>query len=228
MKLIINHATVLLLLAVSVCTYGQPRGQTDGINAGYKASGMQAQTWASRFEVEGREVFDFRNEIITSLGLETGEQVADVGAGSGLFTPLLANTVGRSGTVYAVDIIPQFIEFIENKVEEAGLTQVETVLSSETSIELPTNSVDMVFTSDAYHHFVYYEDMLASIMSALRRGGELIIIEFDIDKAPNMATHVGGTKEEFTRQVTTAGFELVEDFTLPAMETTFMRRFRKP
>jgi len=218
----------LPLLLIALFANAQQRGQSDGINAGYLDPAMQVETWAQRFEVEGREVFDFRNEVTAVLGLAAGDRVADVGAGTGLYVPLLANAVGASGKVYAVDISPGFITHLDGKISENGLTQVETVLSTERSIELPANSVDMVFTSDAYHHFVYYQDMLASMMSALVSGGELIVMDYDISKATRMAEHVGGTVEEFTRQITEAGFVLVEDLTFAEMEETFIRRFRKP
>lgn len=205
-------------------------GQTEGINDSYKAADMQVKVWTERFEVEGREVFDLRNEIISVIGLDEGEAVADVGAGTGLFTPLLAQQVGANGKVYAVDIIPKFIAHIEEKVASRGLTQVQAVLSSETSISMPAGSVDMIFTSDAYHHFVHYDDMLASMHLALKPGGELVIVEFDIeakDVPQRLIDHVAGTKGEFTQQIEANGFELIEDFTLPAMKQSFMRRFKK-
>ncbi|MEX2132154.1 MAG: class I SAM-dependent methyltransferase [Pseudohongiellaceae bacterium] len=228
MKLIKRILLIVPLLLTTVFASAQQRGQSDGINAGYLDPAMQVETWAQRFEVEGREVFDYRNEVTAVLGLAGGDRVADIGAGTGLYVPLLANAVGTSGKVYAVDISPGFITHLDSKIRENGLTQVETVLSTERSIDLLVNSVDMVFTSDAYHHFVYYQDMLASMMSALVSGGELIVMDYDISKATRMAEHVGGTVEEFTRQITEAGFVLVEDLTFPTMEETFVRRFRKP
>lgn len=228
MNLIKRILFIVPLLLTTVFASAQQRGQSDGINAGYLDPAMQVETWAQRFEVEGREVFDYRNEVTAVLGLAGGDRVADIGAGTGLYVPLLANAVGTSGKVYAVDISPGFITHLDSKIRENGLTQVETVLSTERSIDLLVNSVDMVFTSDAYHHFVYYQDMLASMMSALVSGGELIVMDYDISKATRMAEHVGGTVEEFTRQITEAGFVLVEDLTFPTMEETFVRRFRKP
>ena len=225
----LTYSVFLVVLVVSSQCLAQARGQTEAINDSYKQPDLEASVWADRFEVEGREVFDLRNEIVAALGIETGQHVADVGAGTGLFVPLLAAAVGTSGKVYAVDIVPKFIAYIDEKISSRNLSQVQTVLSNERSVALPENSVDMVFTSDAYHHFTYYQDMLASIRKALRPEGQLIIVEYDIEAQgipQQMKTHVGATKQEFTAQIEANGFELVEDLTLPAMRETFIRRFR--
>ncbi|MBF8268808.1 MAG: ubiE 1, partial [Gammaproteobacteria bacterium] len=180
----------------SSAVYVQQAAARD-VNAEYKAPDLDIQVWVDRFEGEGREVFDYRNDIIAAIGLQPGQQVADVGAGTGLFVPLLADKVGVGGKVYAVDITPKFIEHIQKKIQERGLTQVETVLNDEHSAGLPEHSVDVVFTSDVYHHFAYIEDMLASIRSALRPGGQFIVVDYD--KIPGKSSefilqHVRDTK----------------------------------
>jgi predicted methyltransferase len=207
------------------------QGQTEGINDSYKAPDLQIKEWAQRFESEGREAFDLRHEIVAAVGLKPGQVVADVGAGTGLFVPLLADAVGRSGQVHAIDIAPAFIKHIASKSKAAGLTQVRTVLSTERSIEMPPNSLDVIFTCDAYHHFVHYEDMLASMRTALKPGGQLIVVDFDInsrDLTQSMIKHVGRSKQEFAEQIKSAGFQFAEDLTLEAMKTSFMYRFVKP
>jgi ubiquinone/menaquinone biosynthesis C-methylase UbiE len=220
---------ILLSLAVSASLPAQT-GQTPAINEPYKVKQLDVQEWVQRFEVEGREAFDLRQEIVAAMNLRPGQVIADVGAGTGLFEPLLANEVGPQGKVYAIDIVPRFIEHIDNKAQRAGLSQIKTVLSTERSIGLPANSVDVAFACDAYHHFVYYDAMLASIRRALKPGGRLFIVDFDKESktlSPSMAEHVGQTKGEFTRQITAAGFKFDEDLTLPQMKTNFMYRFVK-
>lgn len=221
-------ATLLAFLSLPVAAQV---GQTEGINDSYKSRNLDVQEWVDRLEVEGREAFDLRHEIVAAMDLRTGQAVADVGAGTGLFVPLLAKAVGTEGRVYAVDIAPRFIEHIRQKAKAAGLTQVEPVLSNETSIELPASSVDVVFACDAYHHFVHYPQMLASIRKALRPGGRFIVVDFDIESKavnPSMVAHVGKSKGEFARQITDAGFTFGEDLTLPQMKTNFIYSFVKP
>ena len=222
--------SILLTSAFLAAPVHAQVGQSEGINDSYKSQRLDVQEWVNRLEVEGREAYDLRREIVDALELQPGQAVADVGAGTGLFEPLLANAVGPKGTVYAIDIAPRFIDHMNQKAKEAGLTQIKTVLSTEKSIKLPANSVDVVFACDAYHHFVHYEDMLESIRTALKPGGQLVIVDFDIESkalSPSMVEHVGKTKGEFTRQITAAGFKFAEDLTLPEMKTNFIYRFEK-
>lgn len=223
LKILIAVLTLSLVAPLHAQT-----GQTEGINANYKASSLDVKEWVGRFEVEGREAFDLRREIVAALELKPGQSVADVGAGTGLFEPLLANAVGSKGRVYAVDIAPKFLEHIAARAKQTGLTQVQTVLGTEKSIELPEGSVDVVFASDAYHHFVHYQDMLASIRKALKPGGRLFIVDFDIeakDTSKSMLQHVGKKKGEFREQIVAAGFKFDRDLTLPQMKTNFVYRF---
>jgi ubiquinone/menaquinone biosynthesis C-methylase UbiE len=224
------HALLAALLFAATPLAHAQVGQSEGINDSYKSPTLRVQEWVNRFEVEGREAYDLRREIVAAAGLEPGQSVADVGAGTGLFVPLLADAVGARGAVYAIDIAPAFIPHIEQKARDAGLKQVKAVLSNERSIEMPARSVDVIFTCDAYHHFVHYEDMLASMRKALKPGGELIVVDFDIGSKhipSGMVQHVGRTKEEFRRQIEAAGFRFEEDLTLPAMKSSFMHRYVK-
>jgi ubiquinone/menaquinone biosynthesis C-methylase UbiE len=224
-----RRCLALVLVIASPWSYAQS-GQSQGINDSYTSPDLRVEEWVQRFEVEGREAYDLRHQIVDAIGLKPGQSVADVGAGTGLFIPLLAEKVGSEGVVYAVDISPRFIEHMEKKVADAKLGQVKTVLSNERSVALPPRSVDVVFSSDAYHHFVYYQDMLASISRALKPGGQFIVVDFDIKSKAlpsGMIEHVGKTKEEFTRQIEEAGFERAEDLTLPTMRSNFMYRFVK-
>jgi ubiquinone/menaquinone biosynthesis C-methylase UbiE len=200
------------------------------INAPYRQPDLDAAVWAERFEVEGREVFDYRHQITAAVGIKPGQDIADVGAGTGLFEPLFAAHTGPEGTVYAIDIVPAFIEHIQQKAQENELRNISVILGDERSINLPEDSVDIVFVCDTYHHFDYYEDMLASIKSALRPGGVLFVVEFD--KVPGtsdqwLLDHIRGTKEEFTREIEANGFRFTEEVDLDGLQHTFMRRFVK-
>jgi cyclopropane fatty-acyl-phospholipid synthase-like methyltransferase len=227
-----TFSTILALVLLSLAAFAAeaPRGQTEGINAEYKSPSLDVKEWVERFEGESREVFALRKEIVAALDLQAGDSVADVGAGTGLFVPLLADRVGAQGKVYAVDIAPRFVEHIEKRAAQDRLSQVAVVLSNERSVELPANSVDMIFTSDAYHHFVHYRDMLASMREALKPGGQLIVVDFDIDAKDSnawMRSHVGKSKATFRRQIEAGGFAFAQDLTLPGMKTNFMYRFTR-
>src|ERR1017187_4405091 len=84
-----------------------------------------------KFEVESREIFVKRKEIITACKLKPGMVVADIGAGTGLFTRLFAKEVGPTGKVVAVDIAPKFLEHIDKSCKADGIKNVETVRCSQ-------------------------------------------------------------------------------------------------
>src|SRR5215475_3782521 len=100
-----------------------------GINAEYKDADVER--WKERFETESREIFHERQKIVSAVGLKPGTTIADIGAGTGLFTVLFAREVGASGKVIAVDIVPQFLEHIRSRSKAEGLVNVTTVLCKE-------------------------------------------------------------------------------------------------
>lgn len=200
------------------------------INAGYKDPNLQVEVWVDRLESEGREAFDFREAIADSIGLIPGQAIADVGAGTGLYTPLLAARVGAQGRVYAVDIVPKFIEHITEQAGHRGLSQVTAVLGTDVSANLPPASVDVVFVCDAYHHFEDYDAMLQSIHQALRPAGKLVIVDFErIEGVSSEFTlqHIRASKDVFTSEIEANGFRFVEEIDIDGMTETFVRRFAR-
>ncbi len=201
--------------------------QTDvaGLNERYKDPELQVEVWADRFESEGREVFDFREEIVASIGLEPGQAVADVGAGTGLYEPLFAAAVGTGGAVYAVDIVPRFIEYIATKAAEQNLTQITTILGDDRSTGLAEGSVDVVFVCDTYHHFEDHEAMLASIHQALRPGGKFVVVDYE--RIEPRIEHIRADKAQFTAEIEASGFRLTEEIEIEGMEENYVLHFER-
>ena len=204
---------------------GETRSVYPGINAPYRAEGA-VRTWSRRFERDGREVHDHQAQIVSALGLAPGMVVADVGAGTGLFTLAFAAAVGPGGTVYAVDVIPEFLAHIGTKVKQAGLSNVQLVQASDRSAELPPASVDLIFMSDAYHHLEYPQHVLATLRAALRPGGSLWLIDFNRDATSDaaMRRHVRAGKAQVLKELAQAGFELVEE--LPLLQENYVLHLR--
>lgn len=184
-----------------------------------------------RFETESREIYRCRGQILADLRLRPGMEVADIGAGTGLFTILFGKAVGKDGRVYAVDIAPEFLTYIEQRARVAQLDNVTTVLCPEDSVNLPEGSIDLAFVCDTYHHFAYPERSLASIHRALRPGGELIIIEFERIEGESSAwtlEHVRAGRETFVAEIEAAGFALVGDAaTAPCLSENYFLRFTR-
>ena len=166
-----------------------------------------------------------------ATGIQPGQVVADVGAGTGLFVGLFSEAVGNSGKVYALDISPKFVEHVQRRVETEQLLNVEAVLSGESSTELPSESVDVIYVCDTYHHFEYHQAMVVSLYKTLRSGGWLVIVDFE--RIPGISRewvlgHVRAGKEQVTSEVLQGGFEYVDEVDVPGLRENYMIRFRKP
>lgn len=199
-----------------------------GINAEFLKPGVNLTQWVERFEREGREIYDHRHAIVRAAELRPGMVVADIGAGTGLFTPLLAEAVGPRGQVYAVDIVPEFLKHIAARAAAAGHRNVRPVLCTERSVELPSNSIDLAFLCDTYHHFEYPRSTLASLRRALRPGGALVLVEFR--RIPGQSSdwvmnHVRAGQDVFTQEIEAAGFVRVKEVDL--LKENYLLRFRK-
>lgn len=213
---------------------GRPKAQgkkhvDPGINEQFQKA--NPKDFVKRFESEDREVFARRNEIVKSLGLKPGMAIADIGAGTGLFTRLFADQVGREGKVYAVDISKDFLAHIAADARSRNQLQVATVQGTQDSTKLPPASVDVAFLCDVYHHLEKHERILASIHQALKPGGELVLIEFDRVEGKSGAfvlKHVRAGRSEFIREIESAGFRRIEDAPTVKLKENFMARFRRP
>ncbi len=187
------------------------------------------QQWVNTFERPGREVYDKRHAIVAASSVGSGMNVADIGAGTGLFTRLFAAAVKPGGQVYAIDISATFIENILRTCQEQGLSNVTGIVNTPTDIGLPANAIDLAFITDTYHHFEYPQQTLASIRKALRSDGRLVIIDFRRD--PRISSnwvmgHVRGNKARVIEEVEAAGFRLVAD--KPLMRTSYFLEFSIP
>jgi ubiquinone/menaquinone biosynthesis C-methylase UbiE len=200
------------------------------INDTYKNPDLDAAAQDKSFTSENRETYANRNEIANAVGLKPGLTVADVGAGTGIYVPLFSKVVGPSGKVYAVDIAKPLLAFIEKKMKEEGATNVTTVLGDDKSTNLPANSVDVIFTSDVYHHFEFPQTILADIRRALKDGGAFIVVDYDRVPGvtpPTLLQHVRTDKKTVIAEVTQAGFKPPEEITISGFKSSFFLRFTK-
>jgi ubiquinone/menaquinone biosynthesis C-methylase UbiE len=185
--------------------------------------------WLKRFESAGREIYDQRQAIVAASGAKPGMRVADIGAGTGLLSLLLARAVAPGGKVFAVDIIPKFLAHLEQEAGRQHVTNVVPLLGDERSVPLAESSVDLLFVCDAYHHFEYPRSMNRSIWKALRPGGTLVLIDYRRipGKTPaSVMAHVRAGQEVVTAELTAAGFQELE--TVPLLKDNYIVRFRKP
>jgi 2-polyprenyl-3-methyl-5-hydroxy-6-metoxy-1,4-benzoquinol methylase len=199
-----------------------------GVNDPYYEDGA-IETWTDRLERERREVIAARDEIVAALELRPGMDVADIGAGTGAFMAAISAQLG-DGTLYAVDIVPQFITHLEQRAAAEGLANVVVVTATDTETKLPEASVDLLFICDVYHHFEYPSVYLRSLYETLKPEGRMVIVEFD--KVPGktseaMLKHVRQDKATLLAEVTAEGFVLEREVTSVELEENYMLVFHK-
>jgi len=230
-----------LLLILSGCAGSPPprlkppieeASAKPGINENFLDDNLDVGDFIARFEEETREIAAHREAIVEALPLRRGDDVADVGSGTGLFLRGLAEKVGQSGHVYALDISPGFIDHLERRVNAENLDPpVEVRLSKEKTVDLSTRSIDLAFVCDTYHHFEYPQSMLWSMFRALRPGGELVVIDFE--RIPGetrdwLLEHVRANKQTFRKEIEQAGFVFIEEVEIEGLVENYFLRFRRP
>jgi len=165
----------------------------------------------SIFEDEDRAKNLQIDRVMDILGVREGASVADVGAGSGWFTVRAARRA-VSGTVYAVDINQEYLDYIAERAKKEGLPNVKTVLGAEDDPRLPAASVDAVLVLKTYHEIAKPVTLMTHLRDALRPGALVGIIDRN-GKGDDHGIESKVVVEEMGR----AGFELVEtyDFVKP-------------
>jgi predicted methyltransferase len=181
-------------------------------------------------ESEGREVYVHRDEVVDALDIEPGDHVADVGAGTGAYLEVLANAVGPEGKLYAVDVAPKLVEHLRQRARTLELEQVEAVLATQASVNLPKGSIDLVFTSDTYHHFEDPAATNASIHAALKPGGHYVVLDFERiaeESRDWILEHVRAGKTTVIDEITEAGFTLKDELEIDGLKENYLLVFEK-
>jgi SAM-dependent methyltransferase len=158
----------------------------------------------SIFETPGREQRLQIDRVMELLKITRGKGVADLGAGSGWFTMRAAQRVGPNGVVYAEDINPAAIRYIDERSAKAHLGNIRTVLGSPTDPRLPDDSVDAVMMLKMYHEIARPMELLHHLRPALRPGGLIGVI--DKNGSGSGADH-GVPEETLVREMTGSGFK---------------------
>ena len=119
------------------------------------------------------------HDLAELLTLEPGMTVAEIGAGSGRMTLLVARRVGPSGRVIATELEAPDVEELREKAASAGLSNVDAIRGSQDGPNLPNECCDAVFMSKVYHHFARPAAMNEGLFEALKPGGRLAVIDFE-------------------------------------------------
>ena len=216
---------ILPSIIISNCL-AQEKNVRPGINDYYYDA--QFEQWLNTFESPGREVFDKKDIILQALQIKQGIKIADIGAGTGLYTIAFAQQVGEHGLVYAIDISDNFIKNIEIRAKQQGLTNVITHINSQKEIGLDNDAIDLAFICNTYHHFEFPLTTLKSIYQSLVSGGELVIIDYKRDPKASSSWvmgHVRADKKEVIKEVKSVGFKLINDHNI--LKQNYFLSFKK-
>jgi SAM-dependent methyltransferase len=161
----------------------------------------------SIFDSPGRDERLQINRVMDILGIAAGKNAADIGAGSGWFTVRAAKRVGDAGVVYAVDINPEAMRYIDERARKEKIDNVKTILSQADDPKLPANSVDSVLMLKTYHEIAKPVTLLQNLQAALRVGAKVGVI----DRNGNGEDH-GVAREVVIREAAQAGYRLLESY----------------
>ena len=161
-----------------------------------------------------RDAYQKPHEVLTALNLKEGEVIADIGAGSGYFTFRLANHVGGSGLVYAVDVSPDMIVHLNRRIRDLLLTNVLTILAAPDDPLLADSSVDRFFISETWHHIENHDRYLALLKKALKPSGQLVMIDFKKTETPvGPPLEMRIDRDDMIKEMEKNGFNLASEYT---------------
>lgn len=137
--------------------------------------GHQAAGWLERPERQEEERTDL---LIDALKLKLGEVAADIGCGTGYLSERMARRVGEDGLVYGVDIQQEMLNLMMHKMHLKRIDNVRPVLGGVADPKLPPSSCDLMVLVDVYHELEQPFEMTRKMISGLKKGGRLILVEF--------------------------------------------------
>ena len=197
------------------CLVGFVIGTGLAITSAEQLSSRPADEWVDRLDrperIEGMKI----DEVIARLRLSPGDVVADLGAGTGVFSVPFGEAVTPGGKVYAVDIDEGFFDHIDSKARAANVTNVDTVLGEFSDPNLPDQDVDVAFFHDVLHHIEDRAGYLKNLARYVKASGRVVIIDLDSERGPHRdQPELQVSQDEVTMWMADAGFRLAEEYYL--------------
>ena len=202
-----------LCVAVAATVVAPAQGQAPRDQHEAHRLHQDPKAYIAALEDPKRDAYQKPHEVMQALGIRAGEVIADIGAGSGYFTVRLAEHVGPAGHVYAVDVSPDMIRHLHQRVGAMELLNVSPILAQPDDPLLP-QPVDRFLIVDVWHHVEDQPGYLAKIRERLKPGGQVIMIDFqkrDLPVGPPLAMKIA--REDLIRQMEAHGFRLATEHT---------------
>ena len=175
--------------------------------------GRPAEEWALVLE-NGRRLDGLAiDRVVASLGLSPGDVVADIGAGTGIFSVPMAREVAPEGLVLSVEVDAGFLPIIQAKARESGVDNLRTVLGEFGDPKLPQN-VDVAFFHDVLHHVEQREAYIQALARYMSIGSRIVVVDYDMNvegvphsNQPEMLI----SPEQVAGWMSSAGFEVTRE-----------------
>jgi len=193
-------------LMVSALSIAQP--------AAAQLGSLPAEEWIKALDAPARVTGLKVPEVIAALKIKAGQTIADIGAGSGVFSLPMGRAVRPGGTVYAVDIDQALLDHVEMEATEQGMVNVKPVLGGPSDPLLAVD-VDLAFLNETLLHIADRAGYLSTLALYLKPGARIAIIDFRPDQSPHKDDPtLVVSEEQATKWLEPAGFKPVEHINL--------------
>lgn len=164
---------------------------------------------AHRLDDPARRVWLPPAEVLGALAVQSGDTVADVGAGTGYFSLPLARAIGVRGKLYAIDAQQEMLALIHRKLDEAALANIELVHAEADQTGLPASGCNLFFLANIWHEIKDKVAVLEEARRTLKKGGKIAILDWrpdvDPEHGPPLAHRVDPSRA--MEDLRSAGFE---------------------
>lgn len=176
---------------------------------GYHHPFKNAQHWSKVFDDPARDAWQKPDQVLASLKLEATDKVADIGAGTGYFSVLLAKMVPE-GKVFAVDTEADMVNYLLQLTKDKKLSNLFPIKAKPNNPNLP-EKVNLVLIVDTLHHIDSRVHYLASLKSKLLAHARLVIVDFNQSSKVGPPLEHRLLKQTVIDELKAAGYQLVED-----------------
>lgn len=175
-----------------------------------------AEEWTREFDDPARDAWQKPADVIASMHIKEGMAVADIGAGTGYFEPWLSRAVGASGSVLALDVEPDMVRYLGERIARERLTNTRAAVVGGDDPKLSPGSLDRILIVDTWHHIPGREAYAAKLSAGLKSGGQVFIVDFTLEAKHGPPPELRLKPEDVIKELTAGGLRasLVEE-TLP-------------
>ena len=203
-----NHSVRALFLVTLLALVGP-------VDASAQLGSRETKEWIQNLDRPERIAGLKIDEVLAVLKLKPGDNVADIGSGTGAFSLPFAKAVAPSGKVYAVDIDPGLLDYIAQKAKKENVANIQTVKGEFSDPKLPNHDVDLAFFHDVLHHIQNRQAYLKALGTYIKPTGRIALIEMNRDdpKTPHRnSPEMLLSKDEVKNWMAAAGFYPGEEY----------------